>query len=94
MQEDAEERFRAWEEERWRKETEFEERRRREEIAHELQVLLLTGHRSQFELAPPHAGPSHAGLPNRMYSFSLPSGTLPHNRDSPLSPLYEDSNHP
>ena len=49
MQEKSEEQLKAWKEERWRKETELEEKRRREERAHELQVLqLLTrGHNTK-----------------------------------------------
>ena len=62
MQEEAEERFRAWEEEKRRKETELEDQRRRKERAHELQVLqLLT--RSQLPTTQPRQ--------QSMYSFGL-----------------------
>ena len=62
MQKEAEERFRAWEEERWRKETELEDERRREGRAHKLQVLqLLT--RNQLQTTQPRQ--------QSMYSFGL-----------------------
>ena len=46
MQGEAEERFREWEEERWKGECELEERRRREDRDHErlmLQMILQHG---------------------------------------------------
>jgi hypothetical protein len=82
MQDESEERFRAWDEERWRKETELEEQRRREERAHELQVLqLLTRNQPQFRPDPPQR--------QQMYSFNLPSETASYPRThSP--PAYEE----
>ena len=79
MQEESGEWFRAWEEERWRKETELEERRRREERAHELQVLQLLTRQN-----PPQHRQQHR------YSFGLPSEASPYSCTSPeQSPTYQ-----
>ena len=90
MQEESEKRFREWEEERWRKETELEEKRRVEERAHELQVLRLLSQNQPIYTHPSHHNilPSH----QNMFTFNTPQASLPTQRDiSPTqAPLYED----
>lgn len=42
-QNEAEQRFRKWEEERWNKETELEEKRRKEDREHEVRLFEMLG---------------------------------------------------
>ena len=42
-QKDAEERFKKWEDERWKKELELEEKRRREDREHEVTLFQMLG---------------------------------------------------
>lgn len=51
-QEEAEERFRKQEEERWKKETELEDRRRSEDRAHEIRMLQMMAEAFQARPAP------------------------------------------
>ena len=97
MQEQSEKRLREWEEERWRKETELEEKRRAEERAHELQVLKLLSQNQPIytNLLHHNIPPSHHNiLPSHqnMFTFNTPQASLPAQRDiSPTqAPLYED----
>lgn len=57
-QKDAEERFQRYEEERWRKEIELENRRRQEDRNHEIQMMTMLGHMLQGRrnYSEPHTG--------------------------------------
>ena len=74
MQEDAEARYREWEEGRWKSETELEEKRRREDRAHELQVLQLLTRSTvapQSTFSIPHHHYQHVSSPqHNMHSFT------------------------
>ena len=62
-----------------KKETELEEKRRREEQAHELQVLQLLSQNSGYI------------APHNMYTFNPPpQASLPSQRSPTQSPLYGD----
>ncbi len=56
-QKEAEERFHKYEEERWKKETELEDRRRREDREHELQMMAMLAHMVQGRSAYTYTGP-------------------------------------
>ena len=63
IQTEAEERFREWEEMRWQRECEIEEKRRKEDREHErlmLQMILQHGQQPHQTSQPPYSGYSHA----------------------------------
>ena len=57
-QSEADEKYRKWEEERWRKETELDEKRRKEEQEHEIRLFRMLA-----QVSKPNAYPS------QQYSF-------------------------
>ena len=93
IQKEAEERFEEREEERWRRETELEEHRRREDREHELQVLqLLMQQRPQSQPQPQQHYP-HTLHPYSMYSFGFQpraESPLPHHSPTHSPTPYDD----
>ena len=74
MQEEADQKFREWEDERWKREMEVEERRRREDREHELllmQMMVQCRAPPQPSLYPSFDFPTH----HQTYHFSPPSSS-------------------
>ena len=97
MQEKAEERFRKWEEERWQRETELEERRRKEDKAHELELLkILMQSQTQSQTQSHTAHYQHPlSQQHDMYSFMpTPSTSLLHNSSPKYSPTPSYTDYP